>query len=287
MRRAVTMVALPILVVLNLFPSTFLYAADSSIKAEELVTKHLDAIGPPDARAAAKTRVVQGAAVYRIVVGGGGRLEGKTGLVSEGHKVRFMVKFPQEDYRGENVVFNGDSMGVAFANANQSRSPFASFLLAQDVIVRDGLLSGTLSTAWPLLNVADGKPKLTVEGVKKVDGISAYQVRYEPHKRSDLQIFLYFDQETFRHIKTVYSTSVANNVGASITESVKLQAERTILEERFSDFKTVDGLTLPSHWNIQFTRELPNGSTTISEWDLKEDQITNNMGLDPKNFAVK
>ncbi len=76
-------------------------------------------------------------------------------------------------------------------------------------------------------------------------------------------------------------------MGASITESAKLQAERTILEERFSDFKTVDGLTLPSHWNLQLTRELPNGSTTISEWALKEDQITNNMGLDPKNFAVK
>jgi hypothetical protein len=198
-----------------------------------------------------------------------------------------MVKFPQQDYRGENVVFNGDAMGVAFANSNQSRSPLASFLLAQDVIVRDGLLSGALSTAWPLLNVEDGKPKLTVEGVKKVDGVSAYQVHYQPRKRSDLQIFLYFDQETFRHIKTVYSTSVANNVGASITESAKLQPERTMLEERFSDFKTVDGLTLPIHWNLQFTRELPNGSTTVSEWDLKEDQITNNMGLDPKNFAVK
>src|SRR6266576_544751 len=100
MRRAVTMVALLVLVVLHLLTSNFLYAADSSIKAEELVTRHLDAIGAADARAAAKTRVVQGAAVYRIVVGGGGRLEGKTGLVSEGHKVRFMLKCPQEDYRG-------------------------------------------------------------------------------------------------------------------------------------------------------------------------------------------
>jgi hypothetical protein len=219
--------ALLVFVVPNLSRPISLYPADSSIKAEELVAKHLEAIGSADARAAVKTRVVQGAAVYRIVVGGGGRQEGKTGLVSEGQKVRFMVKFPQQDYRGENVVFNGDAMRAAFANSNQSRSPLASFLLAQDVIVREGLLSGTLSTAWPLLNVGDGKPKLTVEGLKKVDGVSAYQVRYEPRKRSDLDIFLYFDQETFRHIKTVYSISMANNVGASITESAKLQADRT------------------------------------------------------------
>jgi len=201
--------------------------------------------------------------------------------------VRFMVKFSQEDYRGENVVFNGDAMGVAFANSNQSRSPFASFLLAQDVIVRDGLLSGALSTAWPLLNVADGKPKLTVEGVKKVDGVSAYQVRYKPRKRGVLQILLYFDQETFRHIKTIYSTSVANNVGASITESVKLQPERTILEERFSDFTTAEGITLPSHYNIHFTQELQDGKTTVYEWDMKANEVSENMSLDPRNFQVK
>ncbi|MBZ5548067.1 MAG: hypothetical protein LAO22_08950 [Acidobacteriia bacterium] len=267
--------------------SPLAYAGDSAPKAAELVARHLDAIGSADARSAAKTRVVQGSATYNVVVGGGGRIEGKTGLVSEGRKMRFLMRFPQADYRGENVAFNGDSVGVAFANSSQSRSPFASFLTSQDVIVRDGLLGGVLSTGWGLLSVADPNPKLTVEGVKKVDGRPAYQVHYEPHKHSEVQIMLYFDCETFRHVKTVYSTSIANNVGASIVETSKLLPERNTLEERFSEFKTVDGLTLPTHWNIQFTRELPNGSTTISEWDLKEDQITNNMGLDPRNFELK
>jgi hypothetical protein len=243
--------------------------------------------GQLNARAAAKTRVVQGAAAYRIVVGGAGQADGKTGLVSEGRKLRFIMKFPKVDYRGENLVFNGDAIGVAFANSNQSRSPLASFIFTQEVIIRDGLLGGVLSTAWPLLNLADHKPKLTLEGLKKVDGRPAYQVLYEPYKHSDVKILLFFDQETLRHVKSVYSTSVANNVGADVTLSSKLQPERSALEERFSDFKTVDGLTLPTHWNIQFTRELADGSTTISEWDLKEDQITNNMGLDPRNFEVK
>jgi hypothetical protein len=76
-------------------------------------------------------------------------------------------------------------------------------------------------------------------------------------------------------------------VGADILQSSKLRAQRSQLEERFSDFKTVDGLTLPTHWNLQFTRELPDGSTTVSEWDLNEDQITNNMGLDSRNFQLK
>ncbi len=262
-------------------------ASDSNIKAEDLLTHHLESIGSAEARGSAKTRVVQGKAVYRILVGGGGRSEGTTGFVSEGHKLRWMVKLPLIDYRGENIVFDGNAVSVSFANSNQSRSPFASFIATQDVIVREGLLGGTLSTAWPLLEVGERKVRLIVEGLRKVDGRQLYQVRYEPSRRADANITLYFEPETFRHVKTLYITSIGNNVGSDITKSSKLQPERTTLEERFSDFKTADGLTLPSHWNVQFTRELPDGTTSVTEWDLKEDQITNNRGLDPRNFAVK
>jgi hypothetical protein len=263
-----------------------LYAADPALKPEELVAKHLDSIGAAAARAGAKTRAVQGTAAYRIVVGGGGKAEGKTGMVSDGHKIRFMMKF-STDYRGENVLFNGDTLQIAFSTTNQTRSPFAAFLMAQDVIVRDGLLGSVLSTAWPLLDVDGRKPKLVYEGLKKVDGRELHQLRYFPHTHSDVEILVYFEPDTFRHVKSTYSISLGNNVGATITESAALQPERSRLEERFSEFKTADGLTLPTHWNLQFTRELPNGSTTISEWDLKEDQINNNIGLDPRNFEAK
>jgi hypothetical protein len=197
-----------------------------------------------------------------------------------------MMKF-HTDYRGETFVCNGDAVQVAFSNSNQSRSPLASFVTTYDVIVRDGLLGGVLSTGWGLSDLADRKAKLVYEGLKKVDGRPVHQLRYEPAKHSEAQILLYFDAETFRHVKNAYSISVGNLPGGTIIESVNLRPERSQLGERFSEFKTFDGLTLPTHWNLQFTRELPNGSTTISEWDLKEDQITNNMGLDPKNFEVK
>ena len=286
--RSVRAVAfLVVLVGLMKWPVTPVYAGDPVPKAEELVAHHLDSIGSADVRAAVKDRAVQGTATYRILVGGSGKADGKTGFVSEGHKLRFVVRLPLIDYRGESIGFNGDSIGAAFANANQTRSPFASFIVTQDVIVRDGLLGGVLSTAWPLLDMSGRNPKLTVEGLKKVDGHQLYQVRYEPAKHSEATINLYFEPGTFHHVKTVYATSVANNVGATITESSKLLPERSTLEERFSDFKTADGVTLPTHWNLQFTRELPDGSTSVTEWDLKEDQIKNNVGLDPKNFEVK
>lgn len=260
--------------------------AGDSLNPEELVARHLDSMGTKAARAATKSRVVQGAAVYRILVGGGGLLEGKTGLVSAGRKFRFMMKF-SADYRGETFVFDGDKVQIAFSNSNQSRSPMASFLSTYDLLLRDGLFGGVLPTGWALSDLDDRKPKLAYEGLKKVDGRQVHQLRYQPRKHTDLEILLYFDAETFQHVKSVYSISIGNNVGATITESAHLQPERSTLEERFSDFKTVDGLTLPTHWNIEFTRELPNGSTTVSQWDLKEDQFANNIGLDPKNFEIK
>jgi hypothetical protein len=287
MRSKRLWLALRLVPVFTLWPPFIASGADTTIKTEELLTHHLEAIGSSEARAAAKSRVVQGTAVYRIVVGGGGRAEGKTGFVSEGHKLRWMAKLPSGDYRGENIVFNGKAVGVSALNAGQSRTAFATFIAAQDVIVRDGLLGGTLSTAWALLDLQGRNGKLNIEGLRKVDGRQLYQVRYEPARHTDAQITLYFEPDTFRHVKTVYATSVGNNVGGDITRSSKLQPERTTLEERFSDFKTVDGLTLPSHWSLQFTWELPNGTTSVTEWDLREDEITNNMGLDPRNFEVK
>jgi hypothetical protein len=287
MRHVNTFIAVTVFVVITSWPAVPLYGGEPALRPEDLVAQHLASLGSAEARAAAKTRVVQGAAVYKILVGGSGRLDGKTGLVSDGRKVRFMVKLPQNDYKGESVAFNGDSVQVAFSNANQSRSPFSSFVSAQDAILREGLLGGVLSTAWALLDVPDRKPKLEYEGLKKVDGHQLHQLRYWPRKGSDMEIRMYFEPETFHHVKTVYSLSVANNVGATILESANLKAQRTTLEERFSDFKVVDGLSLPTHWNIEFTRELPDGSTSVSQWDMQEDQIRNNIGIDAKNFEVK
>lgn len=263
-----------------------LHAQNAALKPEDLLTKHLEALGPVAGRSGIKSRVVQGAATYRVVVGGGGSEEGKLGLVSEAHKLRLVLRFPG-NYRGENVLYNGEVAQVAFSNADQSRSPLASFLATQNVILRDGLLGGVLSTAWSLQDLADRGAQLVDEGLKKVDGRQLHQLRYEPRQRTDVQVSLYFEPETLRHVKTVYSVSIANNVGATILDSAHLKPERSQLEERFSDFVTVDGFTLPTHWNLQFTRELADGSTSVTEWDAKGLDIKNNIGLDPRNFAAK
>jgi hypothetical protein len=283
MKREVRCLSVVLTCVFCMLP---LHSLAQGLSAEELVAKHLAALGTPEARAAVKTRVAQGSAVFRLVVGGGGQIQGTVGMVSEGRKKRFVMKF-QQNYRGENFLFNGEKVNIGFSNSDQTRSGLASLVYNQDAILREGFWGGALSTGWSLLDVPGRQPKLTYDGLKKVDGRELHRLTYQPRKGTDLKVQLFFEPDSFRHVMTIYSLEVGNNVGRTIVESATLKADRTTLEERFDTFTTVEGITLPTHWTIQYTRELPSGPTSIFEWDLKEDNIQQNVTLDQRNFEIK
>jgi hypothetical protein len=284
-------------------------AANSVSNADELLAQHLNSIANAQSRATLKTRVAQGPVEFRILVGGAGVLDGKAVLVSEGKKFQFMVKLPNNDYRGEQVIFNGDKDSVAFSSSRQTRSALGSFLFVQDAAIREGLWGGELSTAWPLLNLDERKAKISFEGLKKIDGQELYEVRYRPHKNTDLDIKLYFDSQTCRHVQTIYSYSTSEslpglapefqNIGPDAstlraspgsspeTQNARQFPNRYRLTEKFSNFETKDGVSLPTHYEIQFAQELQNGRTSLSDWDMKGLEISNNISVGPHNFDVK
>lgn len=74
------------------------------LKPEDLVAHHLESIGAATARTANKSRVVQGAARFKILVGSGGQLDGKGAVVSEGQKINIMMKFAA-DYKRRTIYF--------------------------------------------------------------------------------------------------------------------------------------------------------------------------------------
>lgn len=282
--------------------------------AEDLVARHLDSIGLAKTRADLKSHVAQGPVQFKILVGGSGILDGKAIFVSEGDKLQFMMKLLNNEYHGEQFVFDGQKDKVAYSTASQSRSTFGAFVFAQDAVIREGLLGGVLSTAWPLLNLDQRKAKLSFDGLKKVDGQELYDLVYHPKKHSDLEIHLFFDPETYRHVETTYSYSIQagmadlgpgsgggspapgsmdNPAGtgqpgtSSELATGRQQQTRYRLQEKFSDFKAVDGFTLPTHYDLQFTQELRNGRTTVYDWDMKDLNVSSNASLDPRNFEVK
>ena len=304
-------------IVLILFLTQAIVAFAADMKAEDVVVKHLDSIGTEQARAAVKSRVMEGTVDYRILVGGAGNLDGKSVLVSQDDKLQFMMKLNNNLYKGEQFIFDGSNYQITRTTANQGRSAFGEFVQVQDVVLKEGLLGGALSTAWPLYDLKERKAKLSYAGLKKVDGNDAIELRYSPKKSTSVDISLFFDPQTFRHIETVYTVRVRvqlGNVDAQIanaqpsatgdagpigpptggvvgvtseTVTARQQETRYRLEERFGDFKTADGLTLPTKYTIHYTQELGNGRTTVSEWTITANQITNGNGVDPHNFQLK
>lgn len=277
------------------------FAAD--LKPEELVAKHLDSVGTAEARKGIKSRVVQGTVQYTILVGGAGTQEGKAVLVSEQNKIHLLFKFPNNIYRGEQIVTDGSRIEVAATTAQKTRSSLGTYLYTQDAAIRDGLLGGVLSTAWPLFDPDVHKAKLTYMGLKTIDGKQLHDLRYKPKKNSDQEIDLFFEPDTFRHVMTVYKLSIGQQIiapeyqtssGAVIpsqTLGVSDEAQssqqantRYRIEERFSDFKTADGLTLPSHYELHFTNEQQSGRTTVYVWNASFGEVMENPQLDPKNF---
>jgi hypothetical protein len=310
MKACKLMLAIPVcrmgaMAVVLAVASPIVHAAD--LKPEDVVARHLDSIGTADTRAAAKSRIVQGTAQFKMRVGGAGELQGTSALVSEGRKSVLMIKLVNNDYHGEQFVTDGDKVSVFATTANHKWSDFGEFVRSQNQIVREGLMGGTLTTSWVLLNPDKNKLQLAYDGEKKADGRPAYQLTYHSKEKDDLTIHLFFDSETYRHIMTTYSITLAsgfggfvpslsdqaglttpsNAPGADVTQSSKQKETRYMIEERFTDFKTTDGLTLPTKYVIHFTEELQNGTTKLYEWDLTADEVSNNRSLDPRNFQVK
>jgi hypothetical protein len=81
---------------------------------------------------------------------------------------------------------------VAGTYADKTRSEFGEFVRTQDVILREGLLGGVLSTAWPMLDLDARKAKVGYEGKKKIDNRQLLTLSYRPMKATDLPDFPIF-----------------------------------------------------------------------------------------------
>jgi len=196
-------------------------------------------------------------------------------------------------YRGEQFICDGEKTSVTGTYSDKSRSEFGQFLRAEDLPIREGLLGGALSTAWPLLDLDSRNGKLRYQGLKKVDGIELHAVSYQPKKGTDLDITLLFEPDTFRHVRTMYSVSLSAGLGmaasgdrASETASASQQQTRYRIEEKFSDFKLSDDLTLPHHYDLRFQEELQNGFTKQVEWEISATRVLNNISVDSRNFQI-
>jgi hypothetical protein len=259
----------------------------SDLTPEVIVAKHLDALGSAQTRQGAKSRVIQGGATYRVIVGGSGAIDGKYVFASEGPRSNFLLKINASSYHGEQFIYDGNKTSIAATWSDKSRSEFGDFVLAQDIFLKDNLLGGVWSTGWPLLDVEGRRPKLHSLGMKTIDGKELLGLHYQPRKSTDLDIVMYFDPQTYRHVMTVYSVEPPRSIEGGELAQAQHQQKRYRVEERFSEFQTVDGLTLPTHYDLRFTLEAESGATKTIEWEVRALSVNNNISIDPRSFQVK
>jgi hypothetical protein len=129
------------------------------IALEDLIAKHVEAIGEAEARRPGRSRIVAGGSLMNLRTGGSGNVSGAALIASQEERVLLKAEFTSASYPFEKLGFDGKKFH-ARPYAPGQRSPLAQFLLSHDVIFSEGLIGGTLSSACPLLNLSAREPKL-------------------------------------------------------------------------------------------------------------------------------
>lgn len=258
-------------------------AKDEKLKPEELIAKHLDSIGSVEKRKAVKSRATVGTVQVVFRVGGSGTLNGKANILSQENAVRAGFGFNALEYPGEQIAFDGNKV-TAGQMSPGNYPPFAGFLYEHNALLKEGLLFGSLTTGWTLLDVAAKKPKLDVN-LKKIDGRQLHELKYSGRNtKENMQAVLYFDSETFRHVRSQFRMEVPSTRVSRISDSAELV--RYQINEWFDNFKEVDGLTLPHSYKVDFTIDGPRGGM-LTSWEHVIERITHNETLEPQLFSLR
>jgi hypothetical protein len=261
--------------------------AGEKMKPEDLVARHVESIGSAEARAAAKNRVISGDAQVTFRLGSRGQLVGKSSILSEGRRFRLGMSFANQNYPGEDLVFDGKGVTAATIRSGV-RSNLSDFIYRYDFLLKEGLVGGVTSTGWFLLDIAGRAPRLAYGGLKKIDGKSLHELKYQGGKGAGtFQIFFYFDPGTFQHVLSLYALRVPAFPAKTLPDLTQDQLEGFYrLREEFGAFKTVDGLTLPHSYKLVLTIE-GQSQTFLADWNIVIAQILHNQQLDDRSFIVQ
>jgi len=258
-------------------------ALGQKLKAEEIIAKHLEAMGGTETLQSVTTRVTGGTVVATFKEPGTAKLGGRAVLASDGPKnVIAMIFQDVTNYPQEKIGYNGRDVSGSYVRPGV-RSSLGDFLLAHRGVIKQGIFGGALSQAWPLLDITKSKIKVESGGTTKLGDRQTHQLKLYP-SGSDLKVTLFFDAETFRHVRTEYTRSISAQMGTVDTSARQSETHYKLIED-FSDFKKEGGLTLPHAYNIHFEILGRQGSFR-ADWALTLSDFQFNQRIDPTAFDV-
>jgi len=262
-----------------LLASGFTIARAQKLSAEEIVAKHLDSIGPKEKRDAVKNRFVPAALTFERklpeIKGGG-----KAVIVSDNNNLLFLAKLNSKEYPHEKIGLFSGKIALPWVTAG-TRSPLGAYIADHPKILEDGILMGTISSMWGLQSP---KGKLQTAGKKKSDDREMYVLEYYPKNvGTEFTVKLYFDTQTFQHVRTEYRHSISQQNQAFKTMGTRGGAFY-VVNEYFSDYKDEGGLTLPHTYKINYVSNTDAGTAEYT-WTVSIGEYHFNQNLAPDFFT--
>ena len=255
------------------------------MKPEEVVAKHLESIGTAEARAKAKSHVILGQTVATFRLGGSGKAEGGSVLASQGTRNLVAIVYGNQEYPYEKVGYTGKEVTVAELKPGVYSS-LGQFFRQYEFPLTEGLLGGTLSAAWPLLDMSERNAKLKYAGGKKIEGRQMHVLEYDSKNSAGLKTTLFFDAENFRHVRTEYERRVTQLMGREPSVTQQQGDAITKLTEDFSDFKEEAGLMLPHTYKLQLSIESLK-RRTLQDWVFTLTQFNFTRQIEDAEFDVR
>lgn len=258
---------------------------DDKLKPEDVVAKHLESIGTPEVRAKQKSHIILGVATGTFRLGGSGTSQGGAVLASQGEKSLVSITYNSTDYPFERVGYDGKAVRIGEIRPGV-RSTLGLFFTQYDMPIKEGLLGGTLSTAWPLHNLVSMNAKLKYSGIKKAGDQRAHVLSYSSKNDSSLKVSLYFEETTFRHIRTEYERRQTQGMPSQPGVTQQQGDSITKLVEDFSDFKPEGGLMLPHTYKLTLSIEALT-QRVLQDWVFQLGTFNFNQNIADSQFDVR
>ena len=260
-------------------------ASAQKMKPEDILAKHLDSIGTAENRAATKSLIAVGSAEVKSITKITTPVVGRIVIASAGMKNFWGMNLNSTDYPSEKFSYDGKNAKVGLVRLG-NRSTLGNFVQSNNLMLEQGLFGGTLSNSWAMLDAANRKVKLSSDGTKKINGKEAYVLGYSPKGGGDVSINLYFDKETFRHIRTEYKRISSAGIGSRPDDSSRYSENRITLTEDFADFKAEGKLMLPHSYRIFYTTTGTSSGSTGIEWIFNLTEFAVNQNLADGTFDI-
>lgn len=251
--------------------------------AEEIVASHIKAIGADKNQQEIKTMIATGLSEFESnspVVKGGG----KAIVVSNPANLFWVISLNSKEYPFEKIGYFSGKANLPFVNAG-IRSLLGVFLKEHEALLSEGLFGGAMTLRWKLLDKDTRKSKMKLAGNRKVNDRKAFILEYLTGGSEDFKIRIFIDAENYNHLRTEYSREV-NIASPTFGRQNQLANARVTLTEEFSDFKTVENMTLPYRYRVTFTSN-SNTSVNTNIWGIRVAQYFFNRPLTDDFFTFE